>query len=387
MSKEALKSMWFEASSEIYQWTETKRRVGHRHTSTGESVPSYEYTYSKQWVSAAVDSSSFHCSSGWREDCVDYYGPAIHNTGTIPSALRQSVVAPDFTVSMGTTYFLNGGLSGVLNTSRRVLVDKTGPRHIPGLGTRMVTNLDNRLVLLRTNTSNEDSIGDVRTMFISAHVSIGNTISVVAKKQSYTASTTGALVPWITGLSGSTSVVDWVVSGSASLSEMIAEKRPAENVLVGRLRVMGGLLLFGSLQLLTGMISATPASLASIVGRLNRDTVGCGLCCMNVVLATLLLFFTVAMAWAVARPLISIFLPVAAGVLGLVAVQVHRRWADRRQAQAAARKSNNTMPQSAEEVPKTPSAPSEAGCQQNAAPAINQEAVCDIETTDFASSV
>eukprot|EP00929_Paragymnodinium_shiwhaense_P062912 TRINITY_DN3143_c0_g1_i1.p1 TRINITY_DN3143_c0_g1~~TRINITY_DN3143_c0_g1_i1.p1 ORF type:complete len:507 (-),score=71.30 TRINITY_DN3143_c0_g1_i1:439-1959(-) len=317
-SNAALNSTWIQSSAEIYQWTEAKRQVGERKTISGTTVKEYEYSYSKQWVSSPIDSSDFYCISGDRSGCVDYHGPSIQNTGDIFPPFQHRWEAPDFSVTMGSSYGMNADLLRAFANPQPVQIDAL----FPGLKPKgypnayMVEGNQLRSFLDR----NQDSVGDIRAWFTSASVNVGDVVSVVAQQNGGE-----NFVPWDTGLSGSMGTVNWASSGSASLSEMIDAKNSENDTMVIILRFVGWFLMFAGLQLVTGPISLAP-EIIPCVGRIIGDIVGCALCCMNLSLATMLSLIIIAIAWVLARPLVGILLLVAAAVCGVVAYQVLMRW-------------------------------------------------------------
>eukprot|EP00929_Paragymnodinium_shiwhaense_P047200 TRINITY_DN2393_c0_g1_i1.p1 TRINITY_DN2393_c0_g1~~TRINITY_DN2393_c0_g1_i1.p1 ORF type:complete len:518 (-),score=88.93 TRINITY_DN2393_c0_g1_i1:534-2087(-) len=328
-SNPALKSTMFEASSQIYQWTESKQQVGEHKTASGSTVKEYVYTYSKKWVSSPVDSSSFYCINGRRSGCRDYYGSQIRNFGTIPASLKTTIAAPDYTVNMGTTYAMNQGLLGAFETKQPVDINKSGQQMLPSLGTVYVGNMGGGQAYISQKSYgsiSNPSIGDLQTSFSTAVVTPQVTyVSIVSMQNGGSSGQPAKLASWDTGKSGTMAIVNWASEGQFSLKQMVDEKTSENNALVYAIRFGGWLFMFVSLMLITGPIAAIP-ELIPCIGGILGEIVGCALCCMNLSISIMLSMFVIGIAWLAARPLLGCGLLAVAVACGAAAFYVRKRF-------------------------------------------------------------
>eukprot|EP00747_Dinoflagellata_sp_TGD_P032696 gnl/TRDRNA2_/TRDRNA2_136149_c1_seq1.p1 gnl/TRDRNA2_/TRDRNA2_136149_c1~~gnl/TRDRNA2_/TRDRNA2_136149_c1_seq1.p1 ORF type:complete len:335 (-),score=46.33 gnl/TRDRNA2_/TRDRNA2_136149_c1_seq1:85-1005(-) len=165
-------------------------------------------------------------------------------------------------------------------------------------------------------SSSLDSIGDVTTSFELSRLPPHTSVSVIAKQQMDTSNALGNanLVPWDTKKSGSMSVVNWVWVGSHTKDQMIEEKNSENGTMVVVLRIVGFLVMFLSLRLITYPLSVAPEILPC-VGETISEIVGCALCCIDFSVAVAVSFTVIAVAWILARPAIGFGLLVVAALL------------------------------------------------------------------------
>lgn len=321
-----LLGVWFEASSQIYQWTEVSRCTDETTTGGGKKTTCL-YSYTQEWAGAAVQSSRFFCLSYGR----NMYSPGCPgargeptmpplNRGAIPGLLQGTTLPADYTVAMGQGFHLNRGLlTGGIFGGRAVGLDASTSLPPEGiLQDKQVFFMDGQAYFAAAEPSSvPPSIGDVRSRFAISDVrgDGSSTLSVVAKQQD---GRSVDMAAWDTGMSGTMAVVNWAVAGPSSLDDMVREKQGENSALTMLLRAGGFLLMFLGLQLVTGPIALAPEIVPCIGGFLG-EVVGCALCRMNFATSLGVSLVVIGVAWTLARPLVGFVLLASAAALFAVA--------------------------------------------------------------------
>lgn len=318
-----LQGAWFKAESKILQWTEDKGCSSHSTTGGGkEKVCTYDYNL--EWVSSPVSSSDFYCYPNWRPGC-DRSGAEIRNSGSVPNLLQQTLQAPVGSVGMGASvnavYYLD-------NTQMAVF-----PPDPVSVSAGQSTLLPSKQVVVGTAGSvqfssvpGRDTVGDVRTTFTQSQMHVGFTqVAIIALQGSVNLGGNAQLKPWNTGLPGTMSVVDWAMMGGFSKSDMIDEKQSENGWMVIGLRILGFLLMWFGLQLVTGPIALMPQILPCC-GEMIGEMVGCALCCMNLLISLSLSLTVIGVAWLMARPLLGVGLLLVAALAVFTAGMLRKKF-------------------------------------------------------------
>jgi len=330
----SLQGAWFQASSTIYQWTESKSCTEHK-TMAGGKDKVCTYSYSRSWVTAPIDSSSFYCYPSRRSGCVNYYGDQIRNSpSTIPSALQKKYFAPDNAVTMGDQtlpskdhYGLNQGLLSAFKGETPALLQASSTTMSDVFPGRHVVNYGGGLAGFVQNIGGT-SIGDVKTQFTMSAISKGTFLSVIALLKHNAASSVWAFQSWNTGKSGTMATVNWATVGQVSEEDMINEKQSENNTLVWILRFGGFFVMFIGLHLVTGPIALAP-EIIPCVGAIIGEVVGCALCCMNFAFSVMLSLLVIGIAWVLARPLFGCCILAVAAAAGAAVWYTRKRFGKR----------------------------------------------------------
>ena len=260
---------------EMYQWKEsseskTEKKVG------GGSKKITTYSYSKVWSSSVINSSNFKESSGHT------------NPGTIPFESDEKVASPiylgDFTLSYS--------LAAKISNYEKYAVTDGMP--VPAAITEH-SRLHDGTIYFGTNPA-DPQIGDVRVKF---SVAMPAEISVMAQQngntfQPYRASTGGT--------------IELLEMGALTADAMIQKAEARNAIMTWVLRLIGFLLMLGGFALIFKPLSVL-ADVLPILGNI----VGAGTGIIAFLLALMLSFITIAIAWIFYRPVLGIALIIVAG--------------------------------------------------------------------------
>jgi len=334
------------------------------HTTTGGGKEKIcTYSYSQEWVSSPVSSSSFYCYPTLKSGC-HQSGDQIKNKGSIPSVLQMTLSAQDGQIAMGSIgadYSLNSAMLGVFPSSP-VAVNKV-PISFSPLPTKKVLLADTGSVKF-VDVSSQDSIGDVRTTFSQSAIVVGQSkVSIIAKQGPVT-SGHAQLQNWDTKLSGTMSQVNWAALGYETKDDMIADKDAENGSMVILLRFVGYFVMVLGLQLVTGPISLMP-EVVPCCGEHLGSVVGCALCCINSMFSLALSLTVIGIAWILARPLLGL------GLLAAAAAAVAGAWAVRSKFGKSSARSIVTDPLVAGSQPMQP-----VPAQPVAAQSMQMQVIC-----------
>ncbi len=265
---------------EMYQWkedekSETKKKLG----GGTETVKTYDYR--KDWSDEAIDSSRFQKPEGHE------------NPGSFPFESRTLVAE---TVKVG-AFTLSDEQKGQLTTAAPLKVDPSAAEQLPEPVKAGMTVADGRFY----NGANPSSpeIGDVRVSFETVNPAQVSLVGV---------QTAGSFAPY-QAKAGDTVLL--VEEGVHTAQAMFKTAQDQNTMLTWILRAVGFFLMFFGLLTVFKPISVF-ADVVPLVGTL----LGAGLGFFAFLLAAVLSFLTIAVAWIFVRPLLGIGLLILAG-LGL----------------------------------------------------------------------
>lgn len=257
---------------EMYQWLETKTTT-ERNTFGGGTEKVTEYTYRKGWSERAEKSSEFHV-------------PAGHENPPMPA---QSQTLDAGAARLG-DYQLTPRVLRELNNFSRTLTP--------------VSFADYRVTgdqLYKGNTPETPQVGDVRVQFTAVPTS---DLSIIGKQEGNT---------FVEALGPNNHAVLLVEPGTVSASSMFETAHRTASMITWAIRAGGWLLMYIGLAMLLNPIKA----IAGIIPG-GRPVLGFGIGIISAVLALVLSSITIAIAWFAYRPLFSLGILAAGGVLALV---------------------------------------------------------------------
>jgi hypothetical protein len=273
-----------ERNVEMYQWREhseskTKENAG------GSTETTTTYTYDKGWSSSAQDSTSFHEQTGhvnpamqYRSDSVDAQNGSLGAFALTPELIRGIR-------NSQTLAFTEADLAGLSADLRRKAVVSSGVLFVgqearPSPGAPVVG--DYRISLKITATPQAVSLVSRQ---------IGNTFEPYVAKSGYSLS--------------------MIRIGTLSAETMFAQAQKSNRILTWFLRFLGFFLMMGGLNLMFKPLSVL-ASVLPILGRIVQAGTGF----VAFLVSAPLSFVTIAIAWFVYRPVLSvILLVIAAGIV------------------------------------------------------------------------
>lgn len=265
----AVNALGLERKVEMLQWTEirdskTEKKLG------GGSETVTKYTYELRWSDKQVDSANFRYPDGHR------------NTLSFPIN-SQKFAARNVTLG-----------AYKLNPSQIRRIGKPEPlalslKNAPVVGNDR-RNVQPRVVdgVLYLASSGGNQAGDVR---IAMRVRYPTEISVVARQ------TGDSFRPFKTSVGGSISLLQ---EGVIPADEMFQTAVDANTFLTWVLRVVGFVLMFIGFKMVLGILSVT-ADIIPIVGSI----VGAGASFVAFLLALIISFVIIAIAWIFFRPLLA----------------------------------------------------------------------------------
>lgn len=261
---------------EMYQWkedekTEERKKLG------GGTETTKTYTYEKKWADAPIDSAQFQKPDGHE------------NPGQFPYEAKTVVADP---VTVG-AFTLSEEQLGQLNDAQDLKLDATAADELPDLKVA-----DGRFY--RGENPGSPAIGDVR---ISYQIVNPSQVSLVAVQ-------TGETFSAYQAKAGDSVLL--VEEGTHNAAEMFKAAQDANAVMTWILRALGFFLMFLGLFLVF-----RPIAVFGDVVPLFGTMLGAGVGIFAFMIAAVLSFVTIAVAWIFVRPLLGITLLVLA-VAGLV---------------------------------------------------------------------
>ena len=276
VSAEALK---LRRSVEYYQWeedvkTETKKKLG------GDEETVKTYNYNKKWTSSPINSSNFERQAGHENS-----SPAVEGN----SWAASPITVGEFTLSSG----LVGQIDNFTSLS------SGGETELPETIAGKKVKLEGSTFYLGEN-SGSPVVGDVR---VTHQVALPGEVSVVAAQAG------NVLEPFIADAGGQ---IEMLETGKHSVVSMFEAAQQSNKVMTWILRGVGAVLMFFGFSMVF-----RPLSVLADVLPIAGDIVGVGTGLIAFLLAVVISFFVIAVAWISYRPLIGIPLVVVA-VAGLV---------------------------------------------------------------------
>jgi len=259
----------------MYQWeeskqTKTKEELG------GKKKTITTYSYSRDWSSTPINSSSFKKPEGHQ------------NPGSFPYTEQHQaathVQVDAFSLSPSQISSLSGG--------KTIELPADFVARLPESMRARAVVKDNELYLGADPASPQ--IGDMRISF--SWVEPGQVVSIIAKQNG------SSFVPYV-AKSGSS--IQLLVQGNQTADAMFTAEKKSNTILTWILRFVGFLLMFIGFRT-TFNIARTLAAVVPFLAKI----VGFGLSMISGLLALILTLLTVAVAWFFYRPLLSIFLVV-----------------------------------------------------------------------------
>ena len=268
-------------SVEMYQWTESS------HTEKKQNVGGSEdtvttYTYRKEWKSSVVNSSNFAQPDGHI------------NPGAFPYE-KNTVLAENVTVG-----------AFAIPTDTAATIGDDVPLSIPGTNAPAGLLRDSRgyyLPAMPRSVIGAPQVGDLRITF--SHVPPTDA-SFVAKQIG------GTICSYPTKHGSLLLVEDGIVDAAS----MFQSARQANKMLTWLLRLVGFIVMLIGLNMIFRPLSV----LASVLPFLGR-VVGAGTGLISFLIAAICSLVTIALAWLVYRPLISVPLLIIAVALAVVAAR------------------------------------------------------------------
>lgn len=273
--------------AEMYQWQEEKRSEEKKKLGGGTETTT-TYTYSKVWSKDPVS------SGGFKE-------PAGHQNPGQMSYSSQELVASQVTLG---AFTLSGSLVAQMSGYSPLAL---GEGFILPAGLAAKGTVSGNTVYLGRDPS-APQVGDLRLSFEEVQPM---EISLVARQVSAT------FEPYQTKAGGS---IELLESGTLSAEAMFRQAQQSNTILTWALRVGGLFLMFIGLQLILG-----PLSVLADVVPLFGTIVGAGTGLIAGLLAAILSFCTIAVAWIVYRPLVGVILLAVAGAIGFLVLSKMRK--------------------------------------------------------------
>jgi hypothetical protein len=256
---------------EMYQWVEDKKSETKKKLGGGEETTT-TYTYSRQWSQEWHDSSKF-------KEASDHLNP--------PQALAsQNQTAPKVTVG---AFLLSTGLVGQIRAAQPLDIPadaKPGDAAFKKTASGFYQGAD----------PDAPAVGDLR---ISFSVVKPQEVSVIAQQ------TGGTLRPYQTKAGDALEIL---AAGNSSAQAMFSAEQARNTRLTWILRLVGFLAMWIGL-----MMVANPFKVLADVVPFLGNLVGAGLALVAAMIALPLSLLTIAIAWFVYRPLLSIILLAVGG--------------------------------------------------------------------------
>jgi len=268
----------------MYQWHEQKQEKTEKQLGGSEKKVT-TYTYSRQWSKKHIDSSQFKERKG-------HENPAAFPVQSRPQQAGNVTVG---------AFRLTEALIAQVDNFEIITPEASSLDTAKGAGLPLPVQLQGNQFYLGNNPSTPQ-IGDARVIF---EVARPTTVSLIAKQvgDSFDSWTTprGRTVEQILEI------------GSFNADELLDIKESENRLLTWILRAVGWAMMFVGILLVLKPISVV-ADVLPILG----DIVGFGAMIVAFLLATMLSFLTIAIAWVAYRPLVGIPLLVLAAGVGAV---------------------------------------------------------------------
>ena len=286
-------------TTEMYQWVEHSKTTEKKNLG-GSVTKTTTYTYSKEWVGEAIDSSSFHEPGHDNPGGIEFPSQETRAANVTFGAFRLSERQIERIGRFQSYAFPSGYVCRVARAKVQ------GPTiFIPNAETR--ENEKNVRDVMA-----QPRVGDLRVNFT---VVLPHDISIVAKQHGDT---------FVGYLAKSKKKVDLLNDGVRDMAEMFESARSANTVMTWLVRIGGFLLMFIGL----GMVLKPISVLADVLPILG-DIVEIGTGIVAFAFALVCSLVTIAVAWIFYRPLLAVvLLAIAGGIVYLV-------WKKRRAAKQA----------------------------------------------------
>lgn len=273
--------------AEMFQWkeeskSEEKKKLG------GGTETTTTYSYNTVWSKDLISSGGFKVPEGHQ------------NPGQMPY-LSQEQIASSVTVG---AFTLSGSLVGQMNSYTPVTL---GPDYTLPPSMVMQGTVSGGTIYLGGDPE-APKIGNTRVSFQEVRPM---DISLVARQVNTT------FEPYQAKAGGT---IELLESGTHTAEAMFQQAQKSNTILTWALRAGGLFLMFIGLQLILG-----PLSVLADVVPLFGSIVGAGTGLIAGLLAAVLSFCTIGVAWIVYRPLIGIILLGVAGGIGFLALSRMRK--------------------------------------------------------------
>ena len=273
--------------AEMYQWKEESRSEEKKKLGGGTETTT-TYSYNKTWSKDLISSGGFKVSEGHQ------------NPGQMP---YQSVEQAAAVVTLG-AFTLSGSLVARMDDYTPLALG-SGFSLPADLAAKGKASGD---TIYLGRDQGAPQVGDMRLSFQEVRPM---EISLVARQVNAT------FEPYQTQAGGT---IELLATGTHTAEAMFQEAQKSNAILTWALRIGGLFLMFIGLQLILG-----PLSVLADVVPLFGSIVGAGTGLIAALVAAVLSFCTIAVAWIVYRPLIGISLLVVAGAVTFLAVTRMRK--------------------------------------------------------------
>ena len=274
-----------ERNVEMYQWieeshTSEKKKLG------GSVEKVTTYTYKKDWMPTAIDSSGFKEQGHDNPGVMEFESQKMQAANVTFGAFRLSESQIDHIGSARPYAFPTGFVCKV----ERVKVQGS---------TIYVPNAETRNNALNTrDVASQTRIGDMRVTF---RVVYPHEISLIAKQHGDT---------FVAYTAKNGKKVDLLADGVRDSAEMFEAARTGNSVMTWFVRLVGFLMMFFGLSMILKPLSVL-ADVLPILG----DIVGIGTGIVAGLVAFICALVTIAVAWLFYRPILAVAILAAAGFL------------------------------------------------------------------------
>ncbi|MEK7060816.1 MAG: TMEM43 family protein [Patescibacteria group bacterium] len=267
---------------EMYQWIEqsdskTVEKLG------GGTDTTTTYTYKKDWSNSIVDSSDF-------KEAETHQNPTSRKYED-KELVAQNVSVGAYTLSEDLIKNLSGYLPLTLTQEMLNALPYAKQQELELVGS---------MIYSQTNDTSMPEIGNTRIRY---EIIVPQTVSVIAKQ------TGDTLMPFITK-NGRT--ISMIQLGDRSAAEMFAGAVATNKTATWLLRGLGTLLMYIGFMMILGVLPII-ASVIPFVGRM----IGAGTSIVSFGLTVIISSITIAMAWLVYRPFVSLLI-LGFGALGVI---------------------------------------------------------------------
>jgi len=277
-----------ERNVEMYQWieeshTSEKKKLG------GSVEKVTTYTYKKDWMPTAIDSSGFKEQGHDNPGVMEFESQKMQAANVTFGAFRLSESQIDHIGSARPYAFPTGFVCKV----ERVKVQGS-MIYVPNAETR-------NNALNTRDVASQTRIGDMRVTF---RVIYPHEISLIAKQHGDT------FVAYTAQKKGKGTKLSYLADGVKDAAEMFQTARTNNAIMTWLVRIGGFLMMFIGLSMVLKPLSVL-ADVLPILG----DIVEMGMGLVAGLIALICALVTIAIAWVVYRPVLGIGLLVVAGVL------------------------------------------------------------------------
>lgn len=260
-------------SVDMFQWVEEERK---REVNEGSQTrEETTYSYSTEWKSELVRSSSF-------------YNPNGHHNPESMYVSSQQKIAPDPQVG---SFFLSSGLIGSI-TNYRKLIPQENPKDV---GVKLLDG-----VFYHSQDPMHPEVGDFRVTFEyagrsgkeSAKLGPPDVVSIIARQLKH------SLIPYQTNAGDSLEIL---YIGDLTAQQIFAKEQSQNAMLTWALRGAGWLLMFIGFSCMTSIVNTLVDWLPIV-----REIVNFGMATLNFSLSLSLSLAVIALGWIRYRPLLGV---------------------------------------------------------------------------------